>query len=77
MIDARAPIDIVNMQLNVQIPKDRCDTIGGFILKLLGELPAQGVKIGFDGIEFEVEEVFSYGITVLHARKPVLPATKK
>ena len=77
VIDARAPIDIVNMQLGVQIPKDRCDTIGGFILKLLGELPAQGVKIGFDGIEFEVEEVFSYGITVLHARKPALPATKK
>ena len=54
-----------------------CDTIGGFILKLLGELPAQGVKINFDGIEFEVEEVFSYGITVLHAKKSNPPAIRK
>ncbi|MBF75629.1 hypothetical protein CMK20_15795 [Candidatus Poribacteria bacterium] len=77
VIDARAPIDIVNEQLGIQVPKDRCDTIGGFILKLLGELPAQGVKINFDGIEFEVEEVFSYGITVLHAKKSNPPAIRK
>ena len=37
----------------------------------------QGTVKAVDGIEFEVEEVFSYGITVLHARKPALPATKK
>jgi len=39
IVDARASINSVNQELGTKIPKDRCDTIGGFILKLLGRLP--------------------------------------
>ncbi len=68
-LDARTSIDIVNEELGANIPKGRCDTIGGFILMLLGRLPEQGEKIDYGGIEFTVEEVFGYGIAVLHATR--------
>ena len=68
-LDARTSIDVVNEELGANIPKDRCDTIGGFILMLLGRLPEQGEKIAYGGIEFTVEEVFGYGIAVLHATR--------
>ena len=66
-LDARTPIDIVNSALGTNISKDRCDTIGGFILKALGRLPDQGEKVSYNEIEFTVAEVFSYGIAVIHA----------
>ena len=68
-LDARTPIDIVNATLITNIPKDRSDTIGGFILKLIGRLPEQGEKVTYDTIEYTVDEVFDYGITVIHANK--------
>ena len=68
-LDARTPIDIVNTTLITNIPKDRSDTIGGFVLKLIGRLPEQGEKVTYDTIEYTVDEVFDYGITVIHANK--------
>ena len=69
IVDARASINSINQELGTDIPKDRCDTIGGFILKLLGRLPEQGEKISFSEIEFTVEEVFGYGISILQAKR--------
>ena len=68
-LDARTPIDTVNATLGVNIPKDRCDTIGGFVLKVLGRLPDQGEKVVYDGMEFTIAEVFGYGIAVIHANQ--------
>ena len=68
-LDARTPIDIVNTTLSTNIPKDRSDTIGGFMLKLIGRLPEQGEKVTYDAIEYTVDEVYDYGITVVHANK--------
>ena len=68
-IDARSLIVDVNIALNTQIPTDWCDTIGGFILVLLGRLPQKGEKIEYAGYEFIIEEVFTYGISQLQAMK--------
>ena len=79
VLDARTSIDIVNGTLNLNLPKDGCDTIGGFILKLLGRLPERGEKIVCEIIQFTIEEVFAYGITVLHATQiqPQVPLKKR
>ena len=76
-LDARTPIDIVNTTLITNIPKNRSDTIGGFILKLIGRLPEQGEKVTYDTIEYTVDEVFDYGITVIHANKIPAPVPEK
>ncbi len=70
-LDARTPIDIVNTTLNTNLPRDDYDTIGGFILKTIGRLPEQGEKVAYDSIEYIVDEVFDYGITVIHANRRV------
>ncbi len=68
-IDARVLITDVNTALNVQIPTDRCDTIGGFILMLLGRLPQEGEKVEYEDFEFNIDEVFKYGITRIRVTK--------
>ncbi len=66
-LDARTSIDVVNDELGTDIPKDRFDTIGGFILAQLGRLPERGEKVVYDNIEFLVEDVFGYGIISVQA----------
>lgn len=68
-IDARVLIADVNIALNVQIPTDRCDTIGGFILMLIGRLPQEGEKVEYEDFEFNIDEVFKYGITRIRVTK--------
>ena len=76
-LDARTSIDVVNDELGADIPKDRCDTIGGFILAQLGRLPEQGEKIVYDNIEFMVEDVFGYGIISVQATRVDAPGKTK
>lgn len=66
-LDARTSIDVVNDELGSDIPKNRYDTIGGFILAQLGRLPDRGEKVVYDNIEFMVEDVFGYGIISVQA----------
>lgn len=68
-LDARTSIDVVNDALGTDIPKDRFDTIGGFILAQFGRLPEQGEKIVYDNIELMVQEVFGYGIISVQATR--------
>ena len=76
-LDARTSIDVVNDELGADIPKDRCDTIGGFILAQLGRLPERGEKIIYDDIEFMVEDVFGYGIISVQATRIDAPRNPK
>ncbi len=66
VVDARTDIDIVSRAVGIEIPRDRCDTIGGFVLKLLGRIPEQGEKVEYEGKELIVAEVFDYGISEIH-----------
>ncbi len=68
-LDARAAIADVNLELGIGIATNRCDTIGGFILMLLGRLPRAGEKVGYEGFEFNIETVFDYGISSIKAVK--------
>ena len=68
-LDARTSIDVVNDELGSDIPKNRYDTIGGFILAQLGRLPERGEKVVYDNIEFMVEDVFGYGIISVQATR--------
>ena len=75
-IDARALIADVNVALNTNIPIDWSDTIGGFILALLGRLPHKGEKVEYGDYEYIIEDIFKYGISQLQAiKKP--PKTKR
>lgn len=68
-IDARMLIADVNKVLDIRIPTDQCDTIGGFVLMLLGHLPQQGEKVVYEDVEFNIEAAFKYGISQIRATK--------
>lgn len=68
-IDARMLITDVNKVLDTRIPTDQCDTIGGFILMLLGHLPQTGEKAVYEDVEFNIEAAFKYGISQIRATK--------
>jgi len=70
VIDAKTSINEVNQSIGTDIPKDRYDTIGGFLLKMIGHLPEQGETIKYQGKEFTVAEVSDYGISVVHVNSP-------
>ena len=68
-IDARMLITDANKVLDIRIPTDQCDTIGGFVLMLLGHLPQKGEKVVYADVEFNIEAVFKYGISQIRATK--------
>ena len=68
-IDARMLITDVNKVLDIRIPTDQCDTIGGFVLMLLGHLPQKGEKVVYEEVEFNIEAAFKYGISQIRAIK--------
>lgn len=59
----------VNISLNIQIPIEWSDTIGGFVLASLGRFPQKGEKMEYDGYDFNIEELFDYGISRLQVIK--------
>ena len=68
-IDARMLITDVNKVLDIRIPTDQCDTLGGFVLMLLGHLPQQGEKVVYEDVEFNIEAAFKYGVSQIRATK--------
>lgn len=68
-IDARALISEVNTVLDTHISTDRCATIGGFILILLGRLPEAGETIEYENLTFNIDEVSKYRISGIRVLK--------
>jgi putative hemolysin len=54
LFDARVPLDEVSKLLNVDLPNEGGDTLGGFIYSQLGKVPAVGDNIAYDSAIFEV-----------------------
>jgi Mg2+/Co2+ transporter CorC len=53
----RTPIDEVNEELDVNLPDDEWDTVGGLVFNTLGHVPQEGECVTVDGIEFCAERV--------------------
>ena len=70
LIDAKADIDDINDELDLDLPKERYDTIGGLVLKNLGRIPRVGEKVVVDGVVFEVLGVHKFGIRTIRATMP-------
>jgi CBS domain containing-hemolysin-like protein len=56
-VSAKMPIDEVNDLLNVDLPHEEWDTVGGLVFGLTGHMPSAGDTVGFDGLQFTTERV--------------------
>ena len=57
VVDARMDLDDLNRMMDVDLPTDDSDTLGGFIYAELGRVPAAGSRITFENLAFTVESV--------------------
>ncbi len=62
LIDARTDVDDLNQDLGLGLPKERYDTLGGFLLKRFGRVPVAGESLRFRGMRFRVEEADAYAV---------------
>jgi CBS domain containing-hemolysin-like protein len=56
-VPGRTPIDDVNDELDVELPDDEWDTVGGLVFNLLGHVPEPGETVRCQGLEFRTERV--------------------
>jgi CBS domain containing-hemolysin-like protein len=57
LVDGRIQVDELNELLDIRIPDDEWDTLGGFLFGTLEHVPEPGESVDFDGWRFTVEEV--------------------
>ena len=56
-VDGKVAIDEVNELLDVELPDEEWDTVGGLVLGLLGSIPEEGQQVGFQNLVFTAERV--------------------
>jgi CBS domain containing-hemolysin-like protein len=56
-VPGRTPIDDVNELLDVDLPDEEWDTVGGLVFNTLGHVPEEGECMHVDGLEFCAERM--------------------
>jgi magnesium and cobalt transporter len=56
LVDARLEVEKLEDYLNVELPKGEFESVGGFIIHLLGRIPDAKEKISFEDLEITVEK---------------------
>ena len=69
MVDARMDIDELNELLGVNLTAESVDTIGGFIIDLLGEVPEKNRVFECQGLQFSILEADERRILRVEIRK--------
>ena len=73
-VDAKMPIDEVNELLEVDLPHDEWDTVGGLVFGLTGRVPQVGESVRFDSLEFKTERVTGRRVQKVLITKMARPA---
>jgi putative hemolysin len=77
VLDARVDLDDLNRLMDVSLPTEDNDTLGGFIYTSLGKVPAPGDHVAFGDMEFVVESVTGRRIRKVRVRRQVRPSDQQ
>ena len=77
VFDARVDLDDLNRLMDVALPTDDSDTLGGFIYTELGKVPAVGDQVVFDDMGFTVESVAGRRIKKVRVERHSPPAVEE
>jgi len=73
-VNGRLPIDELEELLDVELPHEEWDTVGGLMMGLIGDIPTQGQEVEFQGLNFKAEKVQGRRIAkILITRMPPPP----
>ncbi|MBL7119489.1 MAG: HlyC/CorC family transporter [Dehalococcoidia bacterium] len=70
-IEANMRIDEANERLGLGLPEDEYETVGGFVLHMLGHLPEEGEHVTYGNVRLMVTEVKGLRIVRLMVTKEV------
>ncbi|ADL12162.1 hemolysin family protein [Acetohalobium arabaticum] len=71
LVDARIDIDEVNEVLNIHLPEEDYETVGGFILSTLGYVPETGEELEFENLKLIIEETIQRRISEVRIKTKV------
>jgi CBS domain containing-hemolysin-like protein len=74
-VDAKMPIDEINELLDVDLPHEEWDTVGGLVFGLTGRVPQVGELVRFDSLEFKTERVTGRRVQKVLITKTPAPET--
>ncbi len=56
-VNGKVSINEVNELLDVELPDEEWDTVGGLVLGLMGSIPKEGEEVSFQSLKFKAERV--------------------
>jgi CBS domain containing-hemolysin-like protein len=62
LCDARTAIEELNERLQLSLPEEDFETLGGFVFELFGRIPASQEKTSFNDMDFVVQEIEGHKI---------------
>jgi CBS domain containing-hemolysin-like protein len=68
-VAGRMDLDDFNELMDVNLPVEEADTLGGFIYSRMGHIPAAGERLLVGDLELVVKQVSRRRITEIHARR--------
>jgi magnesium and cobalt transporter len=56
LVDARANVEELEEYYDIEIPREKFDTVGGYLFHLIGNVPQKGEKVSDNGLVLMVED---------------------
>jgi CBS domain containing-hemolysin-like protein len=75
-VHARLDIEELEDYLDVELPEGKFESVGGFVISLLGKVPSVGESIRYQDLEMEIEAANDRKIEKIRIRK-ASPATQE
>lgn len=69
LVDGRLEIEELEEYLDIQVPKNNFESVGGFIFHLIGRVPEEGETIAYPGLEIKIEAADERKIKKAKVRK--------
>lgn len=65
LVDARINIEDLNEKLNLHLPDEEVDTLGGFVFNLFGKIPVRYEKVSYENLDFIIQEIENHKIKIV------------
>jgi CBS domain containing-hemolysin-like protein len=65
LCDARVNLEWLNEQLDIELPSDDFDTLGGFVFHLFGKIPVRYEKMSYNDMDFIIQNMEGHKIDTI------------
>jgi magnesium and cobalt transporter len=69
LVNARLDVEELEDYLNIELPEGKFESVGGFVISLLGKVPAVNDRLVYQDIEMIVESADNRKIETIRVRK--------